>query len=685
MKSSRSGIKIFHTEKGKIRKDGVSLSFFLIQTAAVCFVMLAWWNALLSVFHMPFKKGSLYAWICVFVIVLAWAGRRFGGRAAAAAIAFAAAALWLCRDAVTDIYTWTVHNYPSLLEQYPEGKAQFSFVAAAAAVPVIDLLLAVQRRGRGKGWAGIVLAAPFFAAAAAGRFQTVLPAWLLVAGSVLCFALSLPGAGRVRGKFFVWKYAAAAAAVTAALVFVCFQAGKLLEGEKDAADGYYLKMRSAIRTEIIEGVQELLTDERQKEETEEESGEKKEDTQQSEEQSIEDLVTQMPASAQTPFVSEDLSPSAESNMGDLGSLAYFRPDEGKLSTLVVDERPTGTVYVAERLGITYEDNGWSEVNLVQSDSGPAHMIRDCRIYPDEMWDMLHELCGGWNDSSSEKVGAQISRELSERAVYDTNPGPTPAGKDFVEYFLFENHKGFCVHFATAAVLMYRYCGYTARYAEGYAIPASAFRQNESGKYEASITGAMGHAWCQVYDDEAETWRNAEHTPPAPENSSGAGPAADFAGERDGRDRTALNEKLFGFVPAWLAAAAGIAVLAVFLFFGQAAVRSAHRKRRFYEKAGGRGIREMYASVIKTARFQGVEIDNPLREDAAERLADAYREIKKEEWMWMYTRVMEDMFYRVSDEEEEWKKMRRLYVRFRKAAYRCMKPLEKWRFKYVQCL
>ena len=104
----------------------------------------------------------------------------------------------------------------------------------------------------------------------------------------------------------------------------------------------------------------------------------------------------------------------------------------------------------------------------------------------------------------------------------------------------ENHKGFCVHFATAATLMYRYCGYTARYVEGYVVPASAFHENEVGQYEAQITGEMGHAWCQVYDEETGEWTDMEHTPPAPENVTGQPPAATAVPEEKRRGRNTGN-------------------------------------------------------------------------------------------------------------------------------------------------
>ncbi len=63
-------------------------------------------------------------------------------------------------------------------------------------------------------------------------------------------------------------------------------------------------------------------------------------------------------------------------------------------------------------------------------------------------------------------------------------------------------------------LLFRLAGKEARYAEGYAVPASAFEEQEDGTYQAQISGAMGRAWCQVWCLDDGYWENVEVTPPA---------------------------------------------------------------------------------------------------------------------------------------------------------------------------
>lgn len=87
--------------------------------------------------------------------------------------------------------------------------------------------------------------------------------------------------------------------------------------------------------------------------------------------------------------------------------------------------------------------------------------------------------------SLNEVTAFILDVLQSHASYTLTPGRAPVNQDIVEYFLFENHEGYCVHFASAATLMYRLYGIPARYASGYAVEPSAFTQQEVIRFFSS--------------------------------------------------------------------------------------------------------------------------------------------------------------------------------------------------------
>ena len=95
----------------------------------------------------------------------------------------------------------------------------------------------------------------------------------------------------------------------------------------------------------------------------------------------------------------------------------------------------------------------------------------------------------------------IRKWLRDNCEYSLSAGKLPAGKDFVEHFL-ENREGSCSHFASAAVIMCRYAGIPARYAEGYVIKPADFPSGTAlgSSATVSVSDLRGHAWAEIYLD-----------------------------------------------------------------------------------------------------------------------------------------------------------------------------------------
>lgn len=87
----------------------------------------------------------------------------------------------------------------------------------------------------------------------------------------------------------------------------------------------------------------------------------------------------------------------------------------------------------------------------------------------------------------------------------------PFNKEIPEYFLFEGGKGYCVHFATTATLMYRMYGIPARYVTGYIARPSEFKEESGGIYTATLTDREAHAWVEIYTKDYG-WERVEVTP-----------------------------------------------------------------------------------------------------------------------------------------------------------------------------
>lgn len=118
--------------------------------------------------------------------------------------------------------------------------------------------------------------------------------------------------------------------------------------------------------------------------------------------------------------------------------------------------------------------------------------------PEDTVPRLTQLCRDNPQDDLNSIIAFVREALASRIRYTTSPGQIPYNQDPVEYALFENGKGYCQHFASAAVLMFRLYGIPARYVSGYALSPSNFEEQENGEYVASVTDASAHAWPEIF-------------------------------------------------------------------------------------------------------------------------------------------------------------------------------------------
>ncbi|MCD8019151.1 MAG: hypothetical protein LUF92_06070 [Clostridiales bacterium] len=102
--------------------------------------------------------------------------------------------------------------------------------------------------------------------------------------------------------------------------------------------------------------------------------------------------------------------------------------------------------------------------------------------------------------SAVSLAGKIRQWLDENITYDTEPGNIPEGESFAQWFFQDHMRGYDVHYATAAVMLFRYYGIPARYVEGYLVTPDALRDAaDSGEVE--VTEQEAHAWVEVYLEE----------------------------------------------------------------------------------------------------------------------------------------------------------------------------------------
>ncbi len=109
--------------------------------------------------------------------------------------------------------------------------------------------------------------------------------------------------------------------------------------------------------------------------------------------------------------------------------------------------------------------------------------------------------------------AALMAYLNATCQYDLNPPVNGTDHDFVEYFLFDTHRGHCVYFASALVILARCIGMPARLVSGF---LEGDVQDDPSMYWVRAKDA--HAWTEVFIP-GEGWKEFDPTPGRPSTPS----------------------------------------------------------------------------------------------------------------------------------------------------------------------
>ncbi len=148
----------------------------------------------------------------------------------------------------------------------------------------------------------------------------------------------------------------------------------------------------------------------------------------------------------------------------------------------------------------------------------------------------------------EDASALITDFLNNYITYSRRINTYKGSTDFLEDFLLSSAKGYSVHYATAAALMYRHLGIPSRYVEGYLITPGMERDSTPG-VAFKVKGASAHAWVEIYQD-GIGWIPMEFTPPyvnimerpSATMTSGKGGKGEGAGEAEEEEVTQEEEE-----------------------------------------------------------------------------------------------------------------------------------------------
>ncbi len=175
--------------------------------------------------------------------------------------------------------------------------------------------------------------------------------------------------------------------------------------------------------------------------------------------------------------------------------SYVIDYNGTIKLSAPDINP-GTIYtVISQVPVL--DEGSIEVLRQSGNAYPADIkatYLSLPALPDRVRDLALRLTAEKANPYDKALALVEYFNTNQEFYYDLKPDPTPPGRDFVDYFLFDTKKGYCTYYSTAMAVMARCAGLPSRWVIGYTSGES----NEKTPDVYRVSGMNKHAWVEIY-------------------------------------------------------------------------------------------------------------------------------------------------------------------------------------------
>lgn len=217
----------------------------------------------------------------------------------------------------------------------------------------------------------------------------------------------------------------------------------------------------------------------------------------------------------TPYELTGTTPD-KNRIGDEGVIAKGLKGQRKYTYTALENQikkyPSLTAKLADTENLDEEGKAYSEKEAFYNQYVYETNLELPESVETELKEILGEytLANGSTHFDYTKAKQNILYVLSSRCTYSEEIKKETGDLDFLTNFLENTKKGYSVHYATAAALMFRYYKIPARYVEGYVITPDDVKSMKAGE-SYTVDGTHAHAWVEYYQD-GVGWLPFESTP-----------------------------------------------------------------------------------------------------------------------------------------------------------------------------
>jgi transglutaminase-like putative cysteine protease len=187
---------------------------------------------------------------------------------------------------------------------------------------------------------------------------------------------------------------------------------------------------------------------------------------------------------------------------ELADTLYAADKGAKVERYTVESRlPVTDVSVLRSSDHSTFEGNTAALNTAADEADLSEYLLLPDSIPDRVKALADEIAGAGMTSQYDRVKA-VEQYLKNNYNYSLDSAVPPKGADFVDYFLFEQLRGYCVHFSSAMVVLLREEGIPSRWVKGF---VSGTPVSTAGFEETSVAGTLynvrakdAHAWVEVY-------------------------------------------------------------------------------------------------------------------------------------------------------------------------------------------